>query len=416
MPSLKSPTDDYEKLYEEALQRLWSFVINSDVTEIIQCALLALRNFDFSELTLKHMPSLFYEQIHIPKEYQKQIEDSKSNAQLKPLTVADVLPYIPGECWIEFLQKINQNVIESAIEFVANSIETEMLQYRSGVYMLPEGRPEPNDMKQLHAKSPLRAIIRYIKEQSEWNTEPTLAVKCLQCISQKYSRPMPPLNWFFLIEYMNHASKFANSTAAEQFDMKMQALKIASNQTAHSGSARNLIENYLQQFDADVKDLDETIFLLKLVPNLCLGTTSRILAAFLKNTLTFLYQHSLSSHFEENCHFEQAIVALMSLFDQTQPTNENIDIVIDELGQFNELLDSEMRIYDRYADCLLKLSSENFERLTTPCDWNISRFRKVLKLRLRAIAENKPYTSVLNSWMWLNSLIDNVSDAGDSMA
>lgn len=416
MPLLKSPTNEYEQLYNEALERLWSFVMNSDQKEIIQHALIALKNFDFTELTLKHIPTLFYEEIHIPKEFQKQIEDSKSNPDAVELTVVDVVPYIPGECWIEFLKKINQNAVEDAIEFVVHLIESEMLQYKSGVYMLPEGRPEPNDMKQLHARSPLRAIVKYIREQSDWNTEATLAVRCLQCIGNKYSRPMPPLNWFFLIEYINHGTKFSDSDASERFEMKMQALRIASNQTAHSGSARNIIENYLQQFDTNTKDMEEILLIVKLVPNICFGVVPRILASFLRNILDFLYQHSASTKFEENSHFEQSIQSLTELFELKCPAMENVDIVVDKLCRFNDIIDSDTKIYDRYVDCLLKLPSECYDRLSSPSDWNIRNFRKALILRKKAILSKKALPNETNPWMWIDLLIDNVWDAGDAIA
>lgn len=325
---------------------------------IIESALVALRNFDFTELTLHHIPGLFFEDIRIPREFQRQIDDSKLDPDTKPLTVADVMPYIPGECWIEFIQKINQNASEAAIEFVSHLIETEMLQYRSGVYMLPEGRPEPGDVNQLHPRSPLRALIRYIKEQTEWNTEASLVAKCLQCIGKKYSRPMPPLNWFFLLEYIGHASKFTDSTPAEQFEMRMQALTIASYQTAHSGSARNLIENYLQQSNANGMDLEETLLFLKLIPNICFGVTPRILAAYLQKTLKYLYEHSASSQFEKNCHFEQAISALAGIFELKCPVTESVDIVIDELCKFNEMLDGQWNVYGQYAKYLLKIPTK----------------------------------------------------------
>lgn len=344
VPLLRSSSNDYELLFREALDRLWNLITNSIDVEIIKCALRALWNFDFTELTLQHIPSAFYDSIKLPREFQIQIAASHSDPNNPPLTPADVVPYIPGDCWIELLQNINQDVLPDAIEFVIHLIESEISQYRSGVYMLAEGRAEPKELQNLHARSPLRAIIKFLIEQSESKTETAAAVKCLQCIAKKYSRPIPPLNWFFLIEYINQSGNFQGCSFADQFKMKKYALTIAGNQIAHSGSAKTLLENYLQSFDASVKDFKEIDMALNLLTSICDGVSPQILATFIRGTLDFVFSLSRSSHFEENCHFQLAIEAIAKVFDKNCLIAENIDIVTDEICRFKDLLPIDSKV------------------------------------------------------------------------
>lgn len=416
VPLLKSPSNDYDLLFQEALNRLWNLVTNSIDVEIIKSALQALRNFDFTELSLQHIPSEFYNSIKLPREYQLQIAASHSDPNNPPLTPADVIPYIPGDCWIELLQNINQEVQESAIEFVIHLIDCEISQYRSGVYMLADGRPEPKELQNLHGRSPLRAIVKFLIEESENKIETEAAIKCLRCISQKYSRPIPPLNWFFLIEYINQGATFESSNYNEQFRMKKYALTIAGNQIAHSGSAKTIVENYLQSFDASVKEFQEIEMALNLLTNICDGVSPQILATFVRGNLDYLYSLSTSSYFEENCHFERAIEAISKVFDKKCLIPENIDILTDEIGRFNDPLPVEVKIYESYSKHLLKISAESLERLSTQDDWSFENFKKSLIVRTKAVLSQKPYTNSSNSWMWMNLVIDNVSDSKDSVA
>lgn len=437
VPLLKSPSKEYDLLFREALNQLWKFITSSDDIRNIRSALQALRNFDFTNLALEHVPPILYESIKLPREYQVQIAASHSDPHNPPLTPADVVPHIPGDCWIALLQHINENAVDDAIGFVTFLIESEMSQYRSGVYMLQEGRPEPKELQHLHNRSPLRAMIKFIIEQSEDKYEVAMALKCLECVSKKFSRPIPPLNWFFLIEYVNQGSKFEGSSDDDQFKMKKFALMIASNQIAHSGSAKTIVENYLQSFDATDKDPKEIQMALELITSICDGVSPRIFANFLCSTLDFVYNLSASSHFEEKCHFELALDAISKALDKKCLVPENIDILNDEICRFHSILQSDshvimkflfiftrflpffveiFQIFEKYLTFALKLPSDSLDRLTTPTEWNIDDFRKTLMMRSKATSSRKSFSNSSNPWMWLDLLIDNVSDPKDSVA
>lgn len=340
VPLLKSTSNDYDLLFREALKQLWEYIMTSDDVGIIRSALHALRNFDFNELALEHLPSVLYENIRLPREYQVQIATSHSDPNNPPLSPADVVPFIPGDCWIQLIQQINENALNDAIDFIAYLIESEMIQYRSGVYMVQEGKPEPKEFQHLHARSPLRAMVKFLVNESDDKCDPSTALKCLKCVSKKYSRPIPPFNWFFLIEYINQGAKFEGCTEEDQFKMRQYALNIASNQIGNSGSAKTLVENYLTSLNANINDPREIQMALELID----GISPRILANFLHETLTLVYELSASSQFEENCYFEQALNAVSKVFDKKCLVQENIDILTDEICRFNDILRSDSKV------------------------------------------------------------------------
>lgn len=344
---LKSSTNEYDLLFREAITQLWTFVTTSNDVEIIKSALYALRNFNFTELTLEHMPAMLYESIRLPKEYQIQIAASHSDPTAKPLTAANVVPYVPGNCWIELLRCINESALNDAIEFITFLIESEMSQYRSGVYMLPDGRPEPKELQHLHDRSPLRAMIKFLIAESADKIDFQTALKCLECVSKKYSRPIPPLNWFYLIEYINEGPKFEDFCEKNYIKMKKYALMIAGNQIAHSGSAKALIENYLQSFDINNKQSDEIQMVLEIVASISDGVSPQLLATFLHRTLTPVYNLSASSNFEDKCHFEMALTAIAKAFDKKCLITENIDILTDELCRFNDILQCDSMVISK---------------------------------------------------------------------
>lgn len=341
---LKSSTNEYDALFREATTQLWTHVTTSNDVEIIRSALNALRNFNFTELSLEHMPAILYDNIRLPKEYQIQIAASHSDPNSAPLTAANVVPYVPGNCWIELLRSIHASALDDAIEFIAFLIESEMSQYRSGVYMLPDGRPEPKELQHLHDRSPLRALVKFLIVESGDKIDFQTALKCLECIAKKYSRPIPPLNWFYLIEYINEGPKFEDFQEENYVKMKKFALTIAGNQIANSGSAKALIENYLQSFDVNTKPTDEIHMALEIVGSISDSVSPQILATFLHRTTEFAYNLSASSHFEEKCHLEMALKAIAKTYDKKCLIPENIDIVGDELCRFYDILPSESTV------------------------------------------------------------------------
>lgn len=62
------------------------------------------------------------------------------------------------------------------------------------------------------------------------------------------------------------------------------------------------------------------------------------------------------------------------------------------------------------------MASECVDRLSTPNQWNADSFIKSLAVRTKAVSSKKLFPAASNAWMWMNLLIDNVSNCGDSPA
>lgn len=302
VPLLRSPTMEYEKLYTDALEKLWRYIVYSDRQEILIAAINALKSFDHNQFTLKRIPDIYRQKVTLPNEFAK----TPIDAQRDPV---DVLTYVPGECWLEFLENINQSAVEAAADLIGHYIGNDIIGYRSGIYMVSEGKSEPNTYTQLHKRSPLRAIVNFLVAQSKPDAKPTadsLIINCLRCISMKYTKPMPPLNWFFLLEFM---SKYDSNA-------KRYCLHIVANQINQSGSAKNIIENYMRHFDMQQCDEQEIIDILELMPRLATSVSPAIYVSFMEMIFDYSYRLSESLAFESGCLFENIFKFIVEMSQQ----------------------------------------------------------------------------------------------------
>lgn len=64
----------------------------------------------------------------------------------------------------------------------------------------------------------------------------------------------------------------------------------------------------------------------------------------------------------------------------------------------------------------MKLPSEILDKLSTPLEWTCDNFRKSLSVRGKAVLFQKQFPKSSNPFMWLNLLVDNVTDQTDSTA
>lgn len=279
VPLLRSPTLEYEQLYSESIAKLWHYVAYSECSEIISGALTALKNFDYCGFALAQIPEMFRQNLVIPSAYTKKAIDVNPDP-------VDVLDYIPGQCWIQLIQNVNPLAIEFASDLVAHYIHNEIDSYRSGVYQLPEGKPEPNNLKQLHNRSPLRYVVEYLTMEAKKSIKGNEAVvrNCLRCLSKKFPKPIPPLDMYFLIHFMN-----------DDIDMKKYCIRILANQILQSGTAKNLLENYVSKFAEDqLNDFGEIEIVLDVLVEIINGISTDISKQFMKRLFEFSYQKSQS--------------------------------------------------------------------------------------------------------------------------
>lgn len=83
----------------------------------------------------------------------------------------------------------------------------------------------------------------------------------------KFPKPIPPLNWNFLIEYFHTSDN----------KLKKYCLEIATHQLSISGSAKRFVENYLEIFQYDK---EEVIWLYTILPDLMAGVSTLTFTTF----------------------------------------------------------------------------------------------------------------------------------------
>lgn len=275
VPLLRSPTPEYEQLHAESIPKLWHYIVHSESSEIISTALTALQNFDYNEFTLAQIPETFRQNIVIPAAYIKTPIDATQDP-------VDVLTYVPGQCWVQLIQKVNSKAIEGAADLVSHYIHNEIDSYRSGIYQLPEGKPEPTNLKQLHNRSPLRYMLEYLMIEAKKSIKGNelVVLNCLRCLSKKFPKPIPPLDMYFLVQFMN-----------DDIEMRKYCIRILANQMVQSGTAKNVMENYLTKFDEEkLCDFEEVKLVLDVMVDLVNGVAIDMSEKFIKRLFDFAYR------------------------------------------------------------------------------------------------------------------------------
>lgn len=390
-------------LYHEALQKLWTYITDPNSAGSAEFALRAMRHFNFFELDLKSIPQIFYEGVEFPKVFRRQIQEAEKEGNT--LTYADIVPYISGECWLELLKKINPAARLEAIGFVRHLIQTEISQFRSVVYMLPDGKPEPADLDKLNDASPLRAIIKFLKTRANQNEYSPLIKDCLECLLKLHNAPIPPLNWQFAKKYLLQTEPFDGVDLDDLFLMKKHTLSIISSQV-HSPSSRQIVDDYVESCEAH--DESEILLVLELAPQIFANINLTVLQDFITKALDFLHERSASENYKANCSLEQAFQHIARVFDNKCLTKETTDLLIAEMKRFNDL-SADLPIYHKYIDLVTKFPSEVINDLSVIDDCAMINYKKSFIIRTNAVRSQKPFPSNANKWNWLNALIDNAA-------
>lgn len=333
VPLLRSPTPEYELLHGDAMSKLWNYVVLSDNGLIISAALTALQNFDYTEVPLIQIPDVYRQGLTIPTEFTK----IAAEAEREPF---EVMPYIPGECWLQVIQYANHSAINDAASLVGHLIHREIDGYRSGVYTLPEGHPEPSSLSRLNKQSPLRAIVKFLLAQSNGDgiaAADIVIVACLTAVSKKFPKPMPPLNWFFLLEFMGRS-----------FEMKRLCLRIAANQIMQSGSAKNVLENYLSAFKAtECLDPEEIDYCFEMLPDLVTDISTVVFKPFVEHIFAYALSQAEISGFSSGCLLEKSLRSADAVFQKQSTNLDNVTVVIDVFKRFLNFIDLDSEVCKR---------------------------------------------------------------------
>lgn len=281
VPQLQTPTLEYTQLVDDALDTLWQTVCRSENPEMIQEALRSLKQFEIGTLlTLQHIPPQFKQDISSIREF------AASGREVIDLQAQ----MVPGRCWVQLLQKIRPDCGAAVADLIAHHIYSEINGYRSNVYMLPMGKPEPHKLQKLTEKSVLLAVVNYLVTQSRYGdhiNEPYAVTNALRAISRKFPKPIPPLDWCFLHSFF-HLS----------FDARKYCILIAKNQMLHSGTARRLLENFLVEFEPNCFE-EDLLLLFSLLPEIANGVSLQILKNFAEKVAVYCFKESQLGGFTE---------------------------------------------------------------------------------------------------------------------
>lgn len=399
-PHLQTPTIEYEQLVDDALHQLWQTICRNDLKpELINSALEALKDYELgSLLTIRYLPEIFCKDV---------IANGGGIREFTAPNGREVLDLrqdmIPGECWVQLLQKIRPDCIGSAADLIAYFISNEISYYRSGIYRLPEGRPEPRKLQGLYSQSPLRAIISYLVNQANYDTQPSdseendtnlVITNALRSISKKFPKPIPPLDWSFLKIFFNIS-----------FETRKYCLMIANNQLIYSMSASNLMESFLAEFEPNCFE-EDLLFLFTILPDISSGISLTVLKNFLEKIVIYCFKESQLSSFTEGCLFEKFLESVKYVFQDKNELPEVVDLYTMIIERYMDSMDIDSRVFQRYTEVVSVLNVNSIDTLTSPANWwevPIGKLKKATIIRSYLVLYN---TKLENPLKWLNPIID----------
>lgn len=351
VPKFKRYNSEYELLMRDILARLFHMIQWSD-THGIECALEALKSWNYDQLTLDMIPNAYREGIALP--------EAPAGMEVSILDLE-----VPGDCYIQLLTKINPTALRAAGDLVSHFISQEIAEYRSGHYLVKEGQVEPVNYKNLPKQSIVKALTNFVFQQAttkkkEKIVNDAILVEALRVLAQRHSRPLPPLNWTFLHEMIHRDGS-----------IKAQCIALAAKQSTISGTAKRLIENIL--INIDFNDREDVEAALDNLTDICNGVSTDVLKSFFQKAVLFD---------KSNSKLEMLLTNEKNIINRDNFA-ATISIYINKTSTCND-------------DIIIKLLPPSIMPLITLCSLQKIKFRcEILKHQ----------TKVKNAIGWMNELI-----------
>ncbi|KAG5678680.1 hypothetical protein PVAND_008331 [Polypedilum vanderplanki] len=308
IPQFRRNNQEFEIFNKEIVNRLFH-MIEWGETYSIQCALIALQSWNYDLFTLDMIPDTYRENIPLPQP-----------APGMEVSILDL--EVPGECYVQLLTKIDVNARKTAGELISHYIKQEIAEYRSGNYIVKEGQAEPVNYKNLPKQSIVKALTHFIIQQATTKKEEKIVnseivAEALHILSQKYSRPLPPLNWSFLHELIHKG-----------LNIKEKCIAVAAKQAVISGTAKRLIDNFLVSINETMHDNIEIA--LKILADICNGASSDILKLFIEKTCTCAIDEdkiiNLLSH-EKDVTNRENLAMIISTFINRNSSEISVNVI-----------------------------------------------------------------------------------------
>ncbi|XP_035919196.1 focadhesin-like [Anopheles stephensi] len=382
VPLIKVTSPEQERLVNHIIGTLWQYVTDYEEREIIEAALGTLKHFQPDTLTLRQLPELFRQGIELPD------QNAEGNSE------ADGPGSIPPECWIQLLQYTNHSAIEAVGDLLGHYIAHEIKSYRGGIYQTPPGRPEPSNLKYLPRASILSTIVNYLILQSTkfTNSDTTaelVLVQMLRIIAKPYPKPIPPLNWCFLHEYFHHC-----------FEMRDACLQIAIKQMPFSGTAKRLVENYLNELCETVMLEEDLLKIYSSIADITEAVQTEIYKRFVHLSLQYLAERAEDRQFADDTPFikTMALIAGALQREKQYENEDNYHLLCTTLENFFMRFDLGSEVFKKYIEALVHLPERHFTELLKPSTWtggvSVEKLEKTIYLQF-AFHQHNPTAEAL---------------------
>lgn len=135
------------------------------------------------------------------------------------------------------LKKINKKFVAEGGLLVYSVLKREIDSFPRSIFFSPPEKPEPLNYSYLPTRSICRALVNDLLQQSKTNSSspPSYMKEVIHILSLDISRSLPPLNWQFILYFMNFDSEYL-----------FNSLALFLGQEA-SRSAKTLLNNYLNK-------------------------------------------------------------------------------------------------------------------------------------------------------------------------
>ncbi|XP_046403318.1 focadhesin [Ischnura elegans] len=400
--SLRSPNVEYESLSTQLEGKLWSYIVLNNELSVKKAALEALARVNLSQRPLKNVPEVYRQNIKLPLEYAK----TPVEAARRP---EDVLPYTPGKCWIQLLQKIQPDATYAAGQLLVQLIKRELMSQRGAVRVptnLGVGR-EPTSYSYLPDHSVLRAVADYLSGTSNDlpdggdGSDDVLRVVqiCLTVLGRSYPKQFPPLDWSFLDVYSQLGAKYSNAS-----------LCLAMRQACSSISARKFAEEKLSLLTPSSTPAEEILMLFEYLGDICKGIPPNSWRSLIEGCLLASLDKGKEKDSEEEP--DVSLSKLLS-FCKIALLREDIpDVNRSTLALIMESLLEKMEVEDpaftAFVECVGELPTKYVERMSSPSVWwevTSEKLRKGARIRCELASRN----DADNPLFWLNEIIDAAS-------
>lgn len=382
--------EEHDKLIDDIVSNLWKYTTHSN-PRIIDAALRALASYSLENIPLKALPADFRCNLVLPAAYAK----TPIDADKKP---EDVLPYIPGTCWIQMLQKVNKMALSAAGDLLISFVANELNSFPSRIYVWPQG--EPQNFKYLPEKSVIRAVGEYLRRCNKSDSSNhRIITECLRILAHKYPKPLPNINWCFLKDTVDLSP-----------ETKEYTLSIASHHSTISLSAKTFVENYLLAYksitDSDLMSKqDEYRVFYSNLEDLCQALQPHTIKPFLETTLEYVIK-KITVDDENSINLFQHIMSSYARTLQNQQVHDsNSTLFATILEKLLDKIDLTCNHFGSYFVAALELSPKHLERMTSPKVWweiTLGKLMNAIAIRVEmALKERSEFPL-----SWLNEIID----------